>query len=243
MDSIEKNKSLGFINHVFNFDEDSKLEMLNIMQYGILAIIPVVLLNKTVQSLIPESDETKGSFELTAEIMIQVIIMFIGILIIHKIITYFPTYSKIAYSEFNVTSIILAFLVIVLSLQTRLGLKSNMLYERLKDCIEGNHNLKTTNNVAPVQAPQSISAPITQQASQHHIANNLQHIVPNINQGAPNIPPVPSYAPKASDNQLQQAPQFPQQQQQQQHAQQHQHQPPDLMAANEALGGSFGSSF
>ena len=84
----------------------------------------------------------KGSFEVTAEIMAQVIIMFIGILIIHKIITYIPTYSKTSYSEFNVTSIILAFLVIVLSLQTKLGEKANLLYERIKSSIDGKTNFK-----------------------------------------------------------------------------------------------------
>ena len=43
--STKKNSS-SFINHVFNFDDDSKSEMSNIMQYGILSVIPIVLLNK-----------------------------------------------------------------------------------------------------------------------------------------------------------------------------------------------------
>ena len=171
MDGIENSsvKKVGFFKHVFNFEEDAQAEMLNIMQYGILAVIPVVLLNKMVQTLIPSTDEDKGSFELTAEIMFQVVIMFIGILIIHKIITYIPTYSKTSYSEFNVTSIILAFLVIVLSLQTKLGEKSNLLYERIKDSIEGNHNLKEPKKAGPAQLTHSTPAPITQQASQQHI--------------------------------------------------------------------------
>ena len=178
MDSIENNskQNIGFFKHVFNFEEDSQAEMLNIIQYGILALIPVVILNKLVHSLIPETDDEKGSFEVSAEIMFQVIIMFIGILIIHKIITYIPTYSKTSYSEFNVTSIILAFLVIVLSLQTKLGEKSNLLYERVKDSIEGKSNLKSPPKAGAAQFKHSTPAPITQQASQQHIANNLQHI-------------------------------------------------------------------
>ena len=58
MDSIENNskqKDIGFFKHVFNFEEESQAEMLNIIQYGILAIIPVVILNKMVQTLIPET--------------------------------------------------------------------------------------------------------------------------------------------------------------------------------------------
>ena len=244
MDSIENNsrQNVGFFKHVFNFEEDSQAEMLNIIQYGILAIIPVVILNKLVQSLIPETDDEKGSFEVTAEIMFQVIIMFIGILIIHKIITYIPTYSKTSYSEFNVTSIILAFLVIVLSLQTKLGEKSNLLYERVKDSIEGKSNLKEPPKAGAAQFKHSMPAPITQQASQQHIANNLQHIIPS-NHGAPNAQAMPSYAPQGPVNHPQQPQQGPQGQHGQQ-GQQGQHVGGgDLMAANEALGGSFGSLF
>ena len=53
----------GFFKHVFNFDEDSKAEMLNIVQYSVLALIPVVMFNKSMQRFIPEADEEKGSIE------------------------------------------------------------------------------------------------------------------------------------------------------------------------------------
>jgi len=247
MDSIENNsrKDIGFFKHVFNFEEESQAEMLNIIQYGILAVIPVVILNKMVQSLIPETNDDKGSFEVTAEIMAQVIIMFIGILIIHKMITYIPTYSKTSYSEFNVTSIILAFLVIVLSLQTKLGEKSNLLYERIKDSIEGKTNFKEQTDSVPAQGSSLTQGPITQQASQQHIANNLQQIIPNQGGGGgQNMQAMPSYASQGAVNQSGPQQQGPQQQGQPQQGQQG---PPlgngDLMAANEALGGSFGSLF
>ena len=44
--SDDSNKS--FLKHVFNFDDDSKSEILNILQYALLAIIPIVLLNKSI---------------------------------------------------------------------------------------------------------------------------------------------------------------------------------------------------
>jgi hypothetical protein len=244
MDSIENNSrnKVGFFKHVFNFEEESQADMLNIMQYGILAVIPVVILNKLVQTLIPETNEEKGSFEVTAEIMFQVIIMFIGILIIHKMITYIPTYSKTSYSEFNVTSIILAFLVIVLSLQTKLGEKSNLLYERVKDSIEGKTNFKEpiVSSPAPVQSNPTCG-PITQQASQQDIAKKLQLIIPG---GGSAMQAMPSYAPQgALQQQGQQGQQEQGQQQQGQQGQPGQYGQQqgngELMAANEALGGSF----
>ena len=64
--------------------------------------------------------------------------MFIGIFFIHRLVTFVPTYSKTNYEQFNVTSIVIAFLVIVLSLQTRLGEKVNILIDRLLDYIDGN---------------------------------------------------------------------------------------------------------
>jgi hypothetical protein len=47
MDNSDDSKS--FFKHVFNFDDDSKGEILNIIQYALLAIIPIILLNKSMK--------------------------------------------------------------------------------------------------------------------------------------------------------------------------------------------------
>ena len=57
--------------------------------------------------------------------------MFCGIIIVHRVITYFPTYSGFKYENLTLTNVILAFLVVVLSLQTKLGIKVNILSDRL----------------------------------------------------------------------------------------------------------------
>jgi hypothetical protein len=62
MDSSDDSKS--FFKHVFNFDDDSKSDILNIIQYALIAIIPIVLLNKSVGKYVPESDDKKGSLHL-----------------------------------------------------------------------------------------------------------------------------------------------------------------------------------
>jgi hypothetical protein len=144
LDELSKTSSgkPGFFKHVFNFDEDSKAEMLNIIQYAVLAIIPVIILNKLTQRFIPEADDEKGSLEITAEVLAQVIIMFLFILIIHRIITYIPTYSGEKYSGFSVTNIILAMLVIILSLQTKLGEKVSILVDRIMELWNGPQDTK-----------------------------------------------------------------------------------------------------
>ena len=82
----------GFIKHVFNFEDDSKAEMLNLIQYSLLAVVPIIILNKLSQKYVPEADEEKGSFEILAEVIIQILVIFLGLLLINRIITYVPTY-------------------------------------------------------------------------------------------------------------------------------------------------------
>jgi hypothetical protein len=68
--------------------------------------------------------------------------MFIGLLIIHRIITYIPTYSKAKYPDFHIVYIILAVLMITMSLQTKLGEKVNILVERIAELWEGKQDKK-----------------------------------------------------------------------------------------------------
>lgn len=149
----------GFFKHVFNFDEDSKSEMLNIIQYAVLALIPVIIFNKLMQRFVPEADDEKGSVEITAEILAQVIAMFLVILIIHRIVTFVPTYSGSKYVDFSVNNIILGMLIIVLSLQTKLGEKVSILVDRAVELWEGK---KDTKNGKKNQGNVKVSQPISQ---------------------------------------------------------------------------------
>jgi glycine hydroxymethyltransferase len=67
--STDSKKS--FFKHVFNFDNDSKSDIINIIQYALIAIIPIVILNKSMQKFVPEADEKKGSVEVLAEVLIK----------------------------------------------------------------------------------------------------------------------------------------------------------------------------
>ena len=135
MDSSDESKT--FIKHVFNFDDESKAEILNILQYAFIAIIPIVILNKSMQKYVPEADDKKSSIEVGAEITIQIIAMLMGLLLIHRIITFIPTYSGAKYPEFHIVYIILAILMITLSLQTKLGEKVSILSDRVMELWNG----------------------------------------------------------------------------------------------------------
>jgi hypothetical protein len=119
----------NFFSHVFNFEQDSRNEMINIMQYTVLAIILITVLNKAIQEYMPEVDSDKGSLAIFVEVCIQCIVLFVGILFIHRIITFVPTFSGIVYSDQNVISIILPTLILLLSI-SKLGEKVSILVDR-----------------------------------------------------------------------------------------------------------------
>jgi hypothetical protein len=131
-----------FFNHVFSTTEDGKAEILNVVQYSTLGVVPVVILNKLINRFIPDADPDKSSIALLAEIFIQLVVMFCGIVMIHRIITYIPTYSGFKYDNLALTNVILAFLIIVLSIQTKLGLKVNILIDRLDELWNGSDSAK-----------------------------------------------------------------------------------------------------
>ena len=190
----------GFISHVFNFDNKSKNELTNIIQYSILAIFPIVILNKTIQRFIPEADETKGSIEVLIEIILQLGLIFVGMFFIHRIITYIPTYSESKYDNLSVVNNIISFLIIILSLQTKLGEKMNIIMDRILSFIDN-----TPNEKKPSESNTSYSLPILN--TQNPIISNSQ-----VQESSP------------VQNQFEE-PEF------------------NIMAANDALGGAFGSSF
>ena len=178
------------------------------------------------QRFVPEADDEKGSIELTAEILAQVIVMFLMILIIHRIITYIPTYSGEKYTGFSVTNIILAMLVIILSLQTKLGEKVSILVDRVIELWEGP---KDTKNKGKGKGNVKVSQPISQnQAAMNQSLGGTTSIsaLPPMQQQLPNYDqmyqqdstPLVGAASPSMDN-------F------------------EPMAANAAGGGAFGSAF
>ena len=152
----------GFFKHVFNFDEESKTEILNIIQYAVLALVPIIILNKIMQKYVPEADDEKKSIEILSEVLAQVIFMFLGIFIIHRILTYIPTYSGEKYPVWNIIGPIIPMLVIITSLQTKLGEKISILVDRLEELWEGPKDTKKGKNG---NGNVKVSQPISQNQS------------------------------------------------------------------------------
>ena len=146
----------GFFNHVFNFDNDNKANMLNMIQYILIGIIPVVLTLKGIKHFIPEEDDTKGTPEIAIEVSMQLFSIFFAIWFIDKIIRYIPTYSGVNYHKFNETNFILPILVILITMQTKLGAKINILANRAYDLWNGNQSHVGNTNHGNVKVSQPI---------------------------------------------------------------------------------------
>lgn len=137
MDTSKGTTSESFLQHVFSLSDDDKHELLNSLQYGGIALLPVLLMIKFIQYILPTVDETKGNVELGLEILVQFFLVITILWFIHRIITYFPTLSHTEYSKIPWTGNVLGMLVIMLTLQTRVGEKATILYSRFLDAWNG----------------------------------------------------------------------------------------------------------
>lgn len=241
-ETLSTDTKKGFFQFVFNFDEETKSNLLNLVQFSCIAFIPIIALNKAMQKYVPEADDQKSSIELTIEVVGQIIVMFIGIFFIHRIIVFIPTFSEVKYPDFNVIITVIPILIISLSLQTKLGEKVSILGDRLAELWNGNNSKskkkKSQNNSSGV----TITQPLSSSSTQSFVGNGQYNGTTNINS-----------LPSSSSS-----PDFDTFYQQtgggggttngggnihSGGSQQYMEEPSPILAANEVLGGSFGSGF
>jgi hypothetical protein len=212
-------ETMGFFKHVFKFDGDSKVQVLNMFQYTLLSVLPVVILLKAIKQVIPDVDEKKSSLEISAEILGQLFMLTIGILAIHRMVDYIPTYSGKDYMCFNETTFIIAFLIILFTMQTKLGDKVTILVERVTNLIQGKKEEPKDEKKGQVKVTQPLAPTVpTHQPSQADYLNSGQSFQP------PHVPMVQPQQAPAAQMAPQQSPSFDGMYQ-------------EPMAANEAFSG------
>ncbi len=194
----------SFISKVMDFDDETKTNMINGVQYISTAIIPIALLNMLKTHLFTVDDpKSKGTIELLAEVLGQVIVTLILILFIHKIIISIPTYSGAPYPRMNYSTLALGYLVSAFS-QDQCGIltKFRTIIERLNESWSGKKT--ETNNKIDNKNKVSVSKPIsgvghsipTHQVSRadyvntHNQVSPPQETPPILPQQAPSPPPV-----------------------------------------------------
>jgi len=180
MENIENEN--GFLKYVFDLNDENKATVMNMLQYAVLAFIPVILVLKVTKTYVPEANEEKGSLELLAESLFQVVFILLSFWFINRVITYIPTYSKKPYKEFNETTFIIGFVFILLTLQTKLGEKISILSDRVLELWTGDVTIKQES-----QTKVKVSQPLA-----GHQPSQADHLgFTQMSQTAPMIPPTP----------------------------------------------------
>jgi hypothetical protein len=126
-----------FFNHVFSTTDEGKADIMNVLQYAFLGFLPLLLLTHTTQYLIPDVNTEKSSIEILVEIIGQIVLTFCGLIVIHRVVTYIPTYSEFKYDSLSLTSICLVSLLLMLSIRTKMGVKASILYDRAMEIWHG----------------------------------------------------------------------------------------------------------
>jgi len=186
----------GFFKHMFDLAGEDKGDLLNYLQYVVLALVPVVIVLKLLRAYIPDEDPDQGAFATLGESLAQILVIFLSIWLIDRLVRFVPTYSGVSYKPMYLTNFVAAFLMVLLTMQSKLGAKINILVDKVTALWNGDTSLKDKKvtkqaAAAPKQtavaqntAIQSIPTrqPITQQAPQNYLNNNLGVSAPPNNQ-------------------------------------------------------------
>ncbi len=123
-------KSNSFVGYLTTITPVEKNELLNVFQYILLAIIPLVLFLKFMKEYIPPENPTKSTIEITTEVVIQLLLIFLVFWLIHKVILYIPTYSNSPYEKLNLVQLVLPVLFLLFCMKSSISEKMSILLER-----------------------------------------------------------------------------------------------------------------
>ena len=124
-------KSESFMSYLTTITPVEKNELLNVFQYILLSLIPLVLFLKFMKEYIPAENPTKSSIEITTEVVIQLFLIFIVFWLVHKVILYIPTYSKAPYEKLNLVQLVLPVLFLLFCMKSSISEKMSILLERV----------------------------------------------------------------------------------------------------------------
>lgn len=120
----------SFFSYMFSLSSTEKNEILNAMQYILIVIIPVVILLKLMKNYIPLENPDKGTIEITVEVVLQLFIIFIAFLFIHKFAVFIPTYSTVPYGKMNLIHVIIPVIFLLLCMKSSISEKMSILLDR-----------------------------------------------------------------------------------------------------------------
>jgi hypothetical protein len=125
--------------------------------------------NNIISQLVMNPDMKKS---VSSSCIADINVLLLTIWFVNKIIRYIPTRSKTPYHTFNETNFILPFLIILFTIDTKLGNKINILIDRLFDLYNGKTNLNNNKKNAQNQQDVKTTQPISRGALSQNQSNN-----------------------------------------------------------------------
>ena len=113
-DSIKPITNQGFFSYVFKLSKFKQEDLLNIIQYSSLSIIPIMLFIYFTKKYSPGATHEDSSLYMFIITFIELMVMIIGIFFIDRIINYIPTFSGKYYESINLTTVIIVFVILML---------------------------------------------------------------------------------------------------------------------------------
>jgi hypothetical protein len=129
-DSIKPITNQGFFTYVFKLSKFKQEDLMNIVQYTLLSIVPVILFVYFTKKYFPSLEESDSSLYIFTITVIELIFMIIGIFFIDRIINYIPTYSGKYYETINLTTIVIIFVLFMLITETGFKKRTLVMLER-----------------------------------------------------------------------------------------------------------------
>ena len=129
----DNNKS--FIDYITSFSATEKAQVMNLVQYCGIAVLPLLAVLKFMKNYMPISNPLKPTSELVFEVIVQLLVILVSFFFIHKFVLYFPTYSEVKYENFSLLSGMLPLLFLMFTLDTKISEKLNVLFDRLLSMI------------------------------------------------------------------------------------------------------------
>ena len=152
---------------------------------------------KIVKNYFPEVIATKSTTELTFECVAELVFILLSVYFIDRFASYFTPYSGLRYEKLDLTQTILIFMVVLFTIQTKLGTKMNIVLDRITNSMEGYSNKKPTNNAfhergaPPIMGMSALPDEPTSPQSPIH-SGHSPSIIPSGNPGpgAPGMSPL-----------------------------------------------------
>ena len=173
-------ENIGFLNHVFSFDDETKNSLINTVQYLALLVIPLKFINDILEYLFENKTySNRNTVIILIELIIEMVIIIILIMLIHRVITYIPTYSGKEIDGINLIQIAIMVAFYKIHTNERFRLKLDYIIKKFTEELSPKDEKKVVNVYNPLQPV----VPVTNNLINTHNpsqADYMQNINPNL---------------------------------------------------------------